>query len=93
VTDLGVRWAVSIVSFAYSYIVGTFYFMYLQKIINLSKAVEKLVSAFEKDVANLLRSPGDLSLLEQGQKTLILVEAINLVKNLLIRTFVIGHPC
>jgi hypothetical protein len=35
--------------------------MYLQKIINLNKAVEKLVSAFEKDVGNLLRSPGDLS--------------------------------
>ncbi len=61
VTDIGVRCAVSVVTFAYSYLVGTFYFMYLQKIINLNKAVEKLVSAFEKDVGNLLRSPGDLS--------------------------------
>jgi len=64
VTDTTVKWIVAVLSSGYTYIFGTFYFMYLQRILKLNKAVKELVSAFNKDVANLLRSPGDLSSLD-----------------------------
>ena len=64
VQDTGIKWIVSILMSAHSYVFGTFYFMYLSRIFNLNRAVKKLVNAFNKDVANLVRSPGDLSNLE-----------------------------
>jgi len=93
VNDSAIKWIVSLLMSVYSYVFGTFYFMYLQRILNLNRAVKKLVNAFNKDVANLLRSPGDLSQLDYRQKSLILVEAVNLIKNLLIRTYTIGYAC
>jgi len=64
VKDSAVKWIVAILMSLYSYIFGTFYFLYIKRIFNLNRSVKKLVKAFNKDVANLLRSPGDLSHLD-----------------------------
>ena len=55
--------------------------------------MKNLTNAFEKDVANLLQSPSDLNELDQKNKILVLVEAVNLVKNLLVRTYEAGYIC
>jgi hypothetical protein len=49
-----VRWAVAASALIFGYVVGTFYFLYLQRSLNLNKAVKKLVNAFDKDIASLL---------------------------------------
>lgn len=66
--------------------------MYFKSTAVLIKAVNDLTRAFEKDVTNLLQSPADLKkILEHKFKVLVLVEAVSLIKNLLVKTYNEGY--
>ena len=50
-------------------------------------AVKELTAAFEKDVQSVLKAPISLGSLEKEARVLIVVDAVNLLKNFLVQTF------
>ena len=94
VTDPKIKWPIAFCAFFVGFVFSSAYYLYFKATSVLMKAVVDLTRAFDKDVTNLLQSPADLNkLLDQKQKVLVLVEAVSLVKNLLVKTYRVGYCC
>jgi hypothetical protein len=57
------------------------------------KAFNDLATSFQKDVSNLLKTENDLKALDSAQRLLILVDAVNITRNLFIRTYEVNNRC
>lgn len=86
-----IKWPIAAAAFILGFISGLVYFMYFLKRQMILRAVSDLTNSFQKDVHNLLASPTDLRILDQNSKVLIVVEAINVLRNLLVRTYLVGN--
>jgi len=86
-----IKWPIAAAAFVFGFISGLVYFMYFLKRQMILRAVSDLTNSFQKDVHNLLASPTDLRILDQNSKVLIVVEAINVLRNLLVRTYLVGN--
>lgn len=93
VHDARIKWPIAAFALVLGFIVGLVYFMYFLKRQKIARAVSDLTNSFQKDVHNLLSSPTDLRMLDQTSKVLIVVEAINVLRNFLIRTYLVGNRC
>lgn len=87
------KWPIAVASLVVGFIIGTVYYYYFLRRQKILRAVSDLANSFQKDVHNLLSSPTDLRLLDPSAKVLIVVEAINVLRNLLIRTYLVGNRC
>ena len=90
VTDTMIKWAVSMSCLVIGFLVGLVYFLYFAKRAKLMKAVRDLCYAFCKDIENLMASPADLKDLSFSARLVIVVDAVNLVRNLTVRTYKMG---
>ena len=90
VTNKAVQWGVSMGCLTLGFVVALVYFLYFAKRQKLMKAVRDLCYAFCKDVENLVASPVDLKELSFTARVLIIVDAVNLVRNLSVRTYKMG---
>lgn len=86
-----IKWPIAVSFFVLGFIIGIVYYFYFLKRQKILRAVSDLTNSFQKDVQNLLSSPTDLKILDQSAKVLIVVEAINVLRNLLIRTYLVGN--
>ena len=90
VEDVRIKWPLALFAFFVGLILGLIWFWYLKRNRWLYKAVKELCSIFQSDVNKLIKQHSDLHLMNLQQKTLILVDALNLLKNLSVRTFTVG---
>jgi hypothetical protein len=82
-----IKASVSCSVFVLGIVVGIVYMYCITKKNRLLRAVQELCDSFQKDVQTVLKSPIRLADLEQQAKVLIIVEAVNLLKNYLVQTF------
>lgn len=59
----------------------------------VQKAFYDLAISFQKDVSNLMKTESDLKTLDSAQRLLILVDAVNITRNLFIRTYEVRNKC
>ena len=91
VREASIKWPISAAAFVFGLVAGMVYFLYFLKRQKILRAVSDLTNSFQKDVHNLLTSPTDLRTMDQSAKVLIVVEAINVLRNLLVRTYLVGN--
>ena len=91
VKEASIKWPIAAAAFVFGLVAGMVYFMYFLKRQKILQAVSDLTNSFQKDVHNLLTSPTDLRTMDQSAKVLIVVEAINVLRNLLVRTYLVGN--
>lgn len=93
VTHVAAKWPTALFSFTIGLVISLIYFLYFHKRQKFVKAVRNLSLSFQHDVQALLHAPGDLKTLQLQQKTLIIVDAVNVLKNILVRTYLVGNTC
>ena len=76
--------ALSLILFFLTLGAGLLYIFVIQKRENIIMAVRDLANAFRIDVETILKSPIALSNLEKEVRVLIVVDAVSVLKNLLI---------
>lgn len=85
--SLGVRLTLALLAFMVGLVGGLTYFFYVLKCNRLEAAVKQLAEAFQKDIEVLLSLPTDLASLNKQARLLILVDAVSMLRNMLVRTF------
>ena len=85
--SLGVRVTFALLAFVVGLVGSLTYFFYVLKCNRLEAAVKQLAEAFQKDVEALLNLPTDLASMNKQARLLILVDAVSMLRNMLVRTF------
>lgn len=93
VSHVAAKWPIALFSFTIGLVISLIYFLYFHKRQKFVKAVRNLSLSFQNDVQALVHAPGDLKTLQLQQKTLIIVDAVNVLKNILVRTYLVGNTC
>ena len=93
VSNPAIKWPISGGFLVIGFFATLCYFWCFQHGQLVNKAFNDLSISFKKDVSNLLKTAGDLKTLDQTHRMLILVDAVNITRNLFIRTYEVGNRC
>lgn len=79
--------AFSLITFFATLLAGLIYIFLIQQKQTFMVAVKELSTAFSQDVNSVLKAPISLGQLEKEARVLIVVDAVGVLKNLLIQTY------
>ena len=93
VTNLSIKWPIAMGFLLLGFLVPLSYFSCFKHGQLVQKAFDDLAVSFQKDVGNLMKTDNDLRALDSAQRLLVLVDAVNITRNLFIRTYEVGNRC
>lgn len=88
-----IKWPIAMGFMFVGFMVPFCYFTCFRQRQVVKKAFDDLATSFQKDVSNLLKIESDLRTLDSAQRLLVLVDAVNITRNLFIRTYEVGNKC
>lgn len=91
VTSNSIKWTLCTLSLVVGFTISLIYFFYFQKRNKLESAIVDLCESFKKDIETLLAAPS-LKEINEKAKTVLLIDAVNLVRNVCLNTFLVGYP-